>query len=93
MCKNVFVLLLVVLLLQSASVFALDCGTNSARIQGKLIVRGDSTAVVRQLDADNRVQLQNSYGAVVGYRYEFFTGRRLLQINTRGGIVSSICRD
>lgn len=93
MCKNVFVLLLVVLLLQSASVFALDCGANSARIQGKLIVRGDSTAVVRQLDADNRVQLQNSYGAVVGYRYEFFTGRRLLQINTRGGIVSSICRD
>ncbi|GAB4120974.1 MAG: hypothetical protein Tsb0027_16860 [Wenzhouxiangellaceae bacterium] len=72
---------------------ALDCGSNSARIKGKLIVRGDSSSVLRQLDADNRVQLQNRYGAVVGYRYEFFTGRRLLQINTRGGIVSSICRD
>jgi len=93
MWKNVCVLLLLVLLLQSASVFALDCGANSARIQGKLIVRGDSTAVVRKLDADNVVQLQNRYGAVVGYRYEFFNGRRLLQINTHGGVISSICRD
>jgi len=72
---------------------ALDCGSNSARIQGKLIVRGDSTAVVRKLHADNVVQLQNRFGAVVGYRYEFFSGRRLLQINTHGGVISSICRD
>ena len=72
---------------------ALDCGGNSARIKGKLIVRGDSSAVVRQLDADNVVRLENKFGAVVGYRYEFFNGRRLLQINTRQGVVASICRD
>jgi hypothetical protein len=81
------------LVLVSVSVLALDCGSNSARIKGKLIVRGDSSAVLRQLEADNVVRLENKFGAVVGYRYEFFNGRRLLQINTRQGVVSSICRD
>ena len=81
------------LVLVSVSVLALDCGSNSARIKGKLIVRGDSSAVLRQLEADNVVRLENKFGAVVGYRYEFFNGRRLLQINTQQGVVSSICRD
>jgi len=87
------IMLVCMLLAVTASASARDCGSNSARVKGKLIVRGDSTAVVSKLSADKVVRLQNKYGAVVGYRYEFFTGRRLLQINTRGGIVSSICRD
>ncbi len=90
--KTILVVALM-LMFSICSAHALDCGSNSARIKGKLIVRGDSTAVVRKLDADNVVQLQNKFGAVVGYRYEFFNGRRLLQINTRSGVVSSICRD
>ncbi len=90
--KTILVVALM-LMFSICSAHALGCGSNSARIKGKLIVRGDSTAVVRKLDADNVVQLQNKFGAVVGYRYEFFKGRRLLQINTRSGVVSSICRD
>jgi len=90
---KISLIVMTMLMLVSGSVLALECGSNSARIKGKLIVRGDSSAVLRQLEADNVVRLENKFGAVVGYRYEFFNGRRLLQINTRQGVVSSICRD
>jgi len=80
------------LMLSTVSAQALDCGSNSARIQGKLIVRGDSVAVLNKLKADRKVALTNRYGAVIGQSHEFYNGRRLLQINTQNGVVSSICR-
>jgi len=85
-------LLTTCLLLCSLQATALDCGSNSARVNGKLIVRGDSEAVLQRSKPDRIVILQNRFGAVVGQRYEYWHGRRLLQIDAVGGIVSSICR-
>lgn len=86
--KHLFAMML---LFTSLSVHALDC-SNSARIKGKLIVTGDSGAVVASLRSDNQVQLENRFGAGVGVRYDFYRGRRVVQVYVQHGVVSAICR-
>lgn len=85
-------LTLIILLCASITAHALDCGSNSARIKGKLIVRGDSGAVVSQLRPDSRARIENRYGAGIGVRYDFHNGRRVVQVYVTNGVVSAICR-
>jgi len=63
-----------------------------ARIAGKIVTEGMSTAEVRKKvrAPDRVVQLQNGYGANVGERWEYFEGNRTIMLEISAGRVYSV---
>jgi len=69
----------------------LDC-YDSERFGTILIKVGDSERRVLKQEPDREVRLENRFGAIAGWRYDFYKRGRTIQIYVRSGVVYRICR-
>lgn len=65
---------------------------DSVRFGSKVVTVGDSEAKVYQVAGQPtlRVRLETKYGGADGYRLDYVTGRKTVQIYIDGGRVSNI---
>lgn len=68
------------------------CSPSERFPSGNLIQEGDAEAEVIQEGPDRTVQLQTPEGGAAGYRYEFFLKQKTVQVYTKHGVVTQICR-
>ena len=65
---------------------------DSVRFGNKVVSVGDSQGKVYQVAGQptDIVQLQTKYGGAAGYRLDYVTGRKTVQIYIRGGVGDNI---
>lgn len=66
--------------------------SDSVRFGSRVITVGDSESKVIEIAGEpvRRVQLENKYGAAVGYRLDYEQGRKTVQIYISQGQVTAI---
>ena len=72
-----------VMLLSASLAFA----SETARIDGKIVSTGMSSAEVRERagEPQSKEDIQNKFGAVVGQRWEYMEGRRTINLYMQQG--------
>jgi hypothetical protein len=83
--------ILLIALATAVPALADNC-SQSGRVGNSLIMAGDSERKVIEARPDREVRLETKGGGAAGYRFDFYQRDVTLQVYTRAGRVTRVCR-